>query len=370
MRWTRIDQMRGFVWVTAIALAAFPVAAKEHNDLRVATWGGPYSAAQNAVLFDSFASAYPDIEIHVDRITEQTMSALTGGDDKPAHDLVAVTSGQAATLCAKERVVPVDPEAHFARSAATTNVADFAEALTSPCFIPQLAVSHVLTYKPATAGSSRPVSACALFDPVIYPGKRALPDTARHTLEWALYCDGVSWEDVPERLLTPDGRNAALEKLSQIRDQVIWWRDPAALVDILRSSDVSFAAGPNGRFFEVVARDDGINFVWPSQIIDFEGWVVPKGLSAAREARALAFVAHATRPELMADLAQYLPFGPARQSALMRVGTHKRLGIDMSEYLPNAPENIRAATLSQPQWWRENGDKIEASFRTWRDRNP
>ena len=353
----------------ALGLCLAATDAGAEDTLRIATWGGAYGHAQPQALFDSFARQHPDITLEIDTVDGEILSGLRAVDrGVPGHDLVAVSAAQAAALCAEGAAISFDPDLQFfAVPAAGGAASDFAESLSSSCFIPQLAHSETVAYRTDLMGLTAPISACAIFDPVVYPGKRGIADRARGIIEWALFCDGVDWPDMYTLLETDDGLARALSALDHISGDIVWWDDLTVMQDLLSTGEISLSTGPNGRFFGLIARGIPVDIIWSSQVLDFEGWIVPTGVPETRRELISKFVFHATDPAVMAGLSRFLPFGPARQSAIYRVGRHARLDLDMTQHIPNSPEHIRFAVLAQNGWWAANNARIEAAFRAWRE---
>jgi len=94
--------------------------------------------------------------------------------------------------------------------------------------------------------------------------------------------------------------------------------------------------------------------LWDAQVFDLDGWIIPTGLSAERQARALDYVKFATDTQRLADQAKYISYGPARASSAPLVGKHADLGID-----------TKNTFLYNYEWWADNRDDLDAKFQAW-----
>ena len=352
--------------IVAIAGICGAAQADGTGTIRVATWGGSVGHAQQMAYFNPFMRANPDIHIQIDPVTDATIAALQKrGDAAPEFDLIAVTSGQAAALCEAGHAEVLDPDTAFAATQAGLAGADFAETLTSDCFVPSHVLSQMLAVR-TDVGNPVPDNVCAVFDPVTFPGPRGLSDHGAGTLEWALYCDGIAWPDVRPALLTEGGLARAFGILDRIAGDIVWWRNAGEPAAALAAGEVVMTTGPNGRFFELMQRQLPVQSVWTGQILDFEGFIVSAGLSEGRRNLVLTLLAELTEPVAMAQLSAFVPFGPARHSAVSLVSEHRSQQIDMSAHIPNAPEHLAHAWMHDDAWWAAHGDRINAALSEWR----
>jgi putative spermidine/putrescine transport system substrate-binding protein len=122
----------------------------------------------------------------------------------------------------------------------------------------------------------------------------------------------------------------------------------------------------NGRLFSVIEEQkQPVAMLWDAQVFDLDGWIIPTGLDAAREARALHYLKFATDTQRLADQSKYISYGPARASSAPLVGKHAELGIDMAPHMPTDPKNAMNTFLYNYEWWADNRDDLDAKFQTW-----
>ena len=111
-------------------------------------------------------------------------------------------------------------------------------------------------------------------------------------------------------------------------------------------------------------KGENIQFQF-SQMLDFDGWIVPAGLPEDRLARVMDFLNFATDTQRLADQAAYISYGPARASSAPLVGNHAELGIPMAPHMPTDPANAQNVFVTQYEFWADYRDDIDAKFQAW-----
>lgn len=157
----------------------------------------------------------------------------------------------------------------------------------------------------------------------------------------------------------------AFERLDRIRDDIVWWSDPAEAVELLLQSDVSFAMGYNGRFFDAaVVRDQSIEIVWDAQVYELEVWGVPRG--AARSDLSRRFIRLATHTESLVEQTRHIAYGPPRVPANRRVGEHATAGVLMRPHMPANPLHMdRAIEKAVACWYARTRERLDERFDPW-----
>jgi putative spermidine/putrescine transport system substrate-binding protein len=198
-----------------------------------------------------------------------------------------------------------------------------------------------------------------------FPGKRALPDSGRYTLELALLADGVDPADVYTALATPEGADRAFKALDKIKGEIYWWDAAQEPIIWLLERKVVMAAGYSGRIFRAAVGDrQRVGVIWDGQIYDLDLWAIPKG--AKNKDGAMRFISFATDPARLAAQARLIAYGPMRKSALDLVGKHPVIDVEMKAFLPTAPDNFKKALKFDDSWWNANGDELQKRFAEWR----
>ncbi|NBD29251.1 MAG: extracellular solute-binding protein [Alphaproteobacteria bacterium] len=341
----------------AWALCATPVAAE---DLTIVSWGGAYEAAQRQAVIDPFA-AQTGQKVDVTSY-DGSWTALAERGPAEGWDVIDMLADQARVACARGLLLQLDPGALFSSEA----LADFTPVRPDRCSVPQNAYARVMAFDDRAFAGVKPTRIEDFFDTARFPGPRAVQLSPDGILEWALLAEGVPPEQVYGLLSTDRGLRLAFRKLDTIRDDIVWWQDPAEPARMLRDGRAVMAAGFNGRFFDVAQNGRvPIDIVWDGRVIGIEVWAIAATTDAPDAAR--AFITHATEAASMARLATRIPYGPTRRSAFDRIGLNPETGVPMRAYLPNAPQHGGRALVRDSAWYANTEDLRQRRFQTWLD---
>ena len=355
---------------TALTLAAGMSFADGHmaNELTIISWGGAYSNSQQKAYHDPY-SAETGVKIINDESSAEAVSKLRAMNEagNVTWDLVDVEAADAIRLCDEGLAIEIDADEMLAAGADGSSASDdFGDSLISDCFIPQIVFSTTVGYRTDMVGDTPPTSICAIFDTDAYPGKRALNKRPIGNVEWALLCDGVAKDEIYDVLTTPEGQERALAKLDTIKSDVIWWSAGADTPQLLADGEIVMGSTYNGRLFSLIAeQNQPVGMLWDAQMLDFDGWIIPKGLPEDRLARVMDYVKFATDTQRLADQAAYISYGPARASSAPLVGKHAELGIDMAPHMPTDPANAQKVFVTNYEFWADYRDDIDAKFQAW-----
>lgn len=355
---------------TALTLAAGMSFADGHmaNELTIISWGGAYSNSQQKAYHAPY-SAETGVKIINDESSAEAVSKLRAMNEagNVTWDLVDVEAADAIRLCDEGLAIEIDADEMLAAGADGSSASDdFGDSLISDCFIPQIVFSTTVGYRTDMVGDTPPTSICAIFDTDAYPGKRALNKRPIGNVEWALLCDGVAKDEIYDVLATPEGQERALAKLDTIKSDVIWWSAGADTPQLLADGEIVMGSTYNGRLFSLIAeQNQPVGMLWDAQMLDFDGWIIPKGLPEDRLARVMDYVKFATDTQRLADQAAYISYGPARASSAPLVGKHAELGIDMAPHMPTDPANAQNVFVTNYEFWADYRDDIDAKFQAW-----
>ncbi len=227
---------------------------------------------------------------------------------------------------------------------------DFIKGSLLPCGIAHLSYSTLIAYDDRAFTGEKPQAIADFFDVKRFPGKRALRKQPSEILEWALMAEGVPINQIYDLLSTDRGMRLALRRLDSIREHIVWWDDPKEPAALLKSRQVVMSSGFNGRFFDAQTHGDTITMIWDGQIVDWDVWVVPLKPDQTTVATN-KFLRYVTQSENMAHLAEHIPYGPSRISALKRIGLHPQSRISMRDHLPTAPHHLDRALFRDANWY-------------------
>ncbi len=361
-----------FTYLAAASAAALVVAsAAKAEDMTIVSWGGAYSASQQAAYHDPYMEKNPDVNIINDESSAEAVAKLRAMAEAGniTWDVVDVVAADAIRLCDEGLAMEIDHDEMLAPAPDGTPASeDFGDLIVSDCFIPQIVYSTTFGYRTDVAewNGKEPDDICDVFDLETFPGTRSLEKRPINNVEWALICDGVAPEDVYDVLSTDEGVDRAFAKLDTIKDDVIWWSAGAETPQRLADGEVVIGSTYNGRLFSVIEeQDQPVKMLWDWQVFDLDGWIIPAGLPEERKARALDYVYFATDTQRLADQAKYISYGPARKSSAPLVGKHAELGIEMAPHMPTDPNNADNTLLYNYFWWADNRDDLDARFQVW-----
>ena len=343
-----------------ILIVATTVNAWAETTLTVVSWGGVYEAAQRQVLFDPFTKA---TGILINSVT------YSGGVDSLRNaqsdwDVVDMIEDQAITACDQGLLSEISVEQVAEPYQGIPIADDFPHGAFRKCSIAQNVYSTVFAFNDRAFPGEKPRTIADFFDLHKFPGKRALLRDPDVILEWALMAEGVPIGQVYDLLSTERGMRLAFRKLDELRGSIIWWENVGTPVEMLNDGRAVMASGYNGRFFSA-AQDDGlpITIVWDGQVVSLETWAIPA--SSERQGEAQRFIRFATAPEQLAALAELIPYGPIRRSALAHVGLHQRSGVPMRDHLPNAPQHNDRALYGDSLWYARTKELRKRRFQAW-----
>ncbi|MFK7878926.1 extracellular solute-binding protein [Roseobacter sp.] len=355
---------------TALTLAAGMTFADGHmaSEMTIVSWGGAYSNSQLQAYHKPY-SEMTGVEIINDESSAEAVAKLRAMNEAGniTWDVVDVTAADSIRLCDEGLAMEIDFDEQLAPAPDGTPASDdFGDTLINDCAIPQIVFSTTFGYRTDMVGDTPPTTVCDVFDTATYPGQRSLEKRPIGNMEWALLCDGVAKADIYDVLETPEGQEQALAKLDTIKDDVVWWSAGADTPQLLADGEVVMGSTYNGRLFSVIVeQEQPVAMLWDGQMFDLDVWIIPTGLPADREARALDYVKFATDTQRLADQAKYISYGPARASSAPLVGQHAELGIEMAEHMPTDPANATNVFNFNYEFWADYRDDIDAKFQAW-----
>jgi putative spermidine/putrescine transport system substrate-binding protein len=357
----------GRLGLIAMALAAsigLAPGASAEDALSVATWGGAYGQSQEAALFEPFArktGTAITTEIYDGSLAK--LKTMIGGR-KASVDVIDVSASALDALCSDGLLEKIETSSLSAAPDGPSVEEDFLAGGLSDCGVASVAWSTAIAFDRKAFRKGQPTQISALLDKARFPGKRALPNNARRTLELALLADGVSPENVYSELGTEAGADRAFAALDKIKNDILFWDNAGQPISWLLDKKVVMAAGYSGRIFRtVVGNRQRIGVLWSGQIYDVDAWAIPK--TAKNKKGAMRFIRFATEPAQLAAQARLIAYGPMRKSAVPLVGRHPVINVEMQEFLPTAPDNFTKALKFDEAWWTKNGKALNMRFAVW-----
>jgi putative spermidine/putrescine transport system substrate-binding protein len=340
------------------------------DSMVIMSWGGAYQESQLKAYVEPY-QALTGITVTWDESSNEAVAKLRAAQEagNMPFDLVDVEGPDAMRACDEGLAVEVEHDELLTPGTDGTPASeDFGDAIVNDCYVPQIVFSTTFGYRTDVAewNGATPDDICDVFNLEEFPGMRSMQSSPKKNLEWALICDGVAAEDVYDVLSEDGGVERALAKLDTIKDSVIWWTAGAETPQLLADKEVVMGSTYNGRLFSVIAeQNQPVEMLWDYQVFDYDGWIVPAGLSEDRMNRVMHFLRFSSTTEKLADQAKFIAYGPARASSQPLVSTHATLGIEMAPHMPTNPANMTNYIVNDINWWADNQDEVEATFQNW-----
>jgi len=352
----------------AAVLAACTIAyagARAEDTLSIATWGGAYGQSQEIAYFEPFAKETgTKVATETYDGTLAKIKEMIDGDESDI-DVVDVSAATLGTLCNDGLLEAIEVSSLGAAPDGQSAADDFYSGGLTSCGVASVAWSTAIAFDRQAFSKAQPSQIADLLDTKRFPGKRALPNGPRYTLELALLADGVEPENVYTELATSAGVDRAFKALDKIKSEIFWWDNAQEPITWLLEKTVVMAAGYSGRIFRAAVGDrQRLGVIWDGQIYDLDLWAIPKG--AKNKDGAKRFITFATDPARLAAQAQLIAYGPMRKSALSLVGKHPIIDVEMKDFLPTAPDNFKKALRFDDAWWSAHSEELQKRFEEWR----
>jgi putative spermidine/putrescine transport system substrate-binding protein len=342
-----------------------PEAGTSGGTLSVATWGGAYEQSQEIAYFEPFAKETgTSIATQIYDGSLAKIKALIGGDSSPV-DVVDLSSSALGALCNDGLLETIEASSLGVAPSGESAEQDFFTGGLSSCGVASVAWSTAIAFDRQAFTKAQPTQIADLLDLKRFPGKRALPNGPRYTLELALLADGVDPANVYTELATPEGVDRAFKALDKIKNDTYWWDSAQEPISWLLEKKAAMAAGYSGRIFRAaVGNSKRFGVIWDGQVYDLDLWAIPKG--AKNKDGAKRFIVFASEPARLATQAELIAYGPMRKSALQLVGKHPVINVEMKDFLPTSPDNFKKALKFDDAWWGTHGEELTKRFQDWR----
>lgn len=356
----------GVCCLTAL-LWGSPLSAETSAQLKVSTWGGAYKISQEKAFFAPFSEKTGTklaVSTH-DKPLDLLKKWKESGTD--SNDLIDLSSFEAEQACDAGYLLSLN-EDEIAKGANGERIeTDFMSNSLIDCAVPSVAWSALMVVKNGTFKKKKPRSWTDFFNIKKFPGKRSMKKSARYSLETALLASGVKAEDLYFNLSTIEGQKRAFQKLTSLKDNIVWWETSSDAIKNLKQSETVMGLAFNGRLFNSIIGDGlDVTLIWQGQLYDLDYWAIPS--NAKNRSGALAFINFATAPKQLAEQSKWMPYGPMRISSLKFIGKHNIANIHMAPYLPTTKAHFqRAIKFNEGFWESAKGKELEDRFKAWLD---
>jgi putative spermidine/putrescine transport system substrate-binding protein len=340
--------LKGFA-ATATAASAGPLIVTERTiaqtrTIYVNTWGGSWTAAEEAAFFKPFTE---QTGIRVRTVAPVSYAKLKAQVQSGNYEWDITSITQADLLRAEREglVEPVDwtvvkKEQLFPNAVYANGLA-------------YCALGTNLAYRKDKFPQGGPKSWADFWDVKKFPGNRAMFNNAVRTVQFALVADGV-----PVDKVFPLDVDRAFRKLDQIKPHIkVWWTQGNQSQQLLRDGEVDMMVMWNARASELQQQGHPVELVWHGATITTTMWGVAKG--APNRKPAWEFLQFAVQAKPQADFANKLYYGPTNPDAF------KLISPEVSRQLPTYPENVKVAIKPDTVAEADQTAKIQERFTQW-----
>lgn len=223
------------------------------------------------------------------------------------------------------------------------------------CFVPSLVYVYGFFYNADTYGDNPPTSWADFFDTENFPGKRGIdgrPTPTAGTFEAALLADGASEED-----LEPLDTDRALEKWSEIEDDVVFWQSGAEQTQMAQAGEADMVFGWSGRIFE--ANENGSNFkpVWDQSFMASDTFSITK--DSPNRLAAYAYINYALGASQQAQMAELTSYSP------VHVDAEPDISDAAQEFNVTQPEVSDVTIPQNAEYWGQNREELTEAWDGW-----
>lgn len=345
--------MAGFLAVTGVAAVGLvpEKPAFAGDQLMVASFGGPYQAAQRKAYFEPYAKQ-AGVKITEDEYDGNRAKIRAMVESKSVSwDVINTDLNSAIALCDEGIIEPIDWKK------LGLDRAKFTGSNRTDCGVPNDLYAQVVAYDKDRLPNG-PKAIADLFDLQKFPGKRGLYKSPYGTFEWALIADGVPIADVYKVLRTPEGVDRVFKKLDTIKKDTVWFVSFAQPQQLLADGQVIMTMTGNGRVDDA-NKSSGKHFeiIWDAQELGMNVWTLPKG--STRREDAYKFIAFVSSPQAQAHRSQYIAYGPANKDAIALVDPA------ILANLPTTPEHMANALQIDTTFWADKRGELTERFTAW-----
>jgi putative spermidine/putrescine transport system substrate-binding protein len=315
--------------------------------LYVNTWGGSYTAAQDAAFYKPFAEA---AGIQIKTVTPVSYGKIKAQVQTGSYefDMTSINSMQWLRASRDGLAEPID--FNIVKKDALPPGAIVANGYG----IAQNILGTALCYRSDKFPNGAPKSWADFWDVKKFPGNRSLclGDSPRNLI-YALIADGV-----PLDKLYPLDMDRAFKKLDQIKPHIkVWWKEGNQSQQLLRDGEVDMMSIWNARGTELKQQGVPVEVVWNGAVRSVSTWCVLKG--APNRKLAWELIAYASQPKPQAEFNTRLFYGPIHPDA------YKYIPKEIAVQLPTYKDNEAVSVLEDDQWEVDRIAQIEERFNQW-----
>jgi putative spermidine/putrescine transport system substrate-binding protein len=339
---------RTFLRITAAATVLAPVvarhAAAQENTLFVNTWGGSWTAAEEAAFFKPFTEK---TGIQVKTVAPVAFAKLKAEVQTRSYewDVSVMNTIEVRQAELEGLLEPIDWS--------IVNKANLWPTAVVAQSIGTVALSTCLVYRKDKFPGGGPKSWADFWDVKKFPGQRSLYNRPYTTLAYALLADGV-----PVDKLYPMDVDRAFKKLDEIKPHIkVWWTQANQSQQLIRDGEVDMIPMWNARATELSDQGVPVELVWNQGERVDSMWLVAKGTPRAKNA--WRFIDFAVQPRPQAEFCKRMAYGPQNPKAFEFIPR------EQATRMPTYPEHKKLGFAHDPTWLAPKLAAIRERFTQW-----
>jgi putative spermidine/putrescine transport system substrate-binding protein len=321
--------------------------ALEGVTLTFVSYGGIFQEGQTKAALEPFAKE-SGATILQDGPTENSKIKAQVDSGAVTWDVVDTTNVFSAKNCG-ELFMPID-----------TSIVDTSKipegAQTDECSVPAMGYGLIVVYNTEKYGANPPKTWADFYDTAKFPGKRGMQGISGEldpgVFEGALLADGVAADAI-----YPIDAERALNKMSSIRDDFVFWTTGAQAQQLIEAGQVDMALVWSGRAYSAVKNGAPFAPMWDQWMPEADTIAVPKGAKNPKASMALInYYLGAQQQATLSELTSYSP---------INVDAKPELDELTKSYLTTSPERLADRFPIDLSWWAENQDAMITAYTDW-----
>ena len=329
------------------ALAPMMLTSRARADagtVYVNTWGGSWTAAEEAAFFKPFTA---ETGIKVRTVAPVSYAKLKAQVQSGTYewDVTAINAGEWLRAENEGLSEPIDwtivkkeklpPDSIFKNGVA------------------YCALGTNLCYRSDKFPNGGPKSWADFWDVKKFPGPRSLYNSWSRTIPAALLADGV-----PHDKLYPLDFDRAFKKLDEIKPNIkVWWTQGNQSQQLIRDGEVDMMSIWNARATELKQQGVPVELVWDGAVRSTSTWCVLKGAPGRKLAWELIEFACGAKQQAEFDTRLY--YGPINPAAFAHIPP------EIARQLPTFAANMAVSVKEDDHWESERISAIEQRFTQW-----
>ena len=333
------------------AIVRAQTSIKGSGEVRVASLGGSFEAAQNRGVFQPFEQ---DSGIKVRLIAYSGPSQVVAQErtGNIEWDAIVMSKGAMLSLLKQGYVEKIDYD-----RIEKAELAGIPKGMIHPYGVPNILFSRGISFNTKTIPvGNHPRNWAEVWDVKKFPGQRSLgafSGSLTPDLEFALLADGVAIDK-----LYPLDIDRAFKSLDRIRPSVAkFWTTGAMSPQMLADGEISVGSAYINRIGDLMTTGAPVAYEWNQGEVQNNYWCILKG--AKNYDNAMKLIAYATRAKAQAGFSTETLMGPANLRAF------DLLSKERGRMLPSSPENLPKQFIYNDEWWADNRDTVQKRWDQW-----